>query len=100
MQLVFEEPVNTIVGLGFLRPIRSVEEAYAFLMDWRGCASADRFHGLALKSVKAALAGEVEPETARGVVERFAQEAGLLAPTVTDVIAGAQAANRSGQLSQ
>jgi hypothetical protein len=86
----FEAPIETIVGLGIVRPIRTIEEAYSFLMDWRGLRECDAAHAVALKTVRAALAGEIETETARSFVEAFAKRAGILAPKI-DAAAAAQA---------
>lgn len=93
----FEKPIETIVGLGFVRPIRTVEEAYAFLMDWRGMQGSDTKHSVALKTVKAALAGAVDAETARPFVEAFARAAGVLVPDMDGVIANAAMRGKSGQ---
>lgn len=93
----FEKPIETIVGLGFVRPIRTIEEAYSFLMDWRGLPECDGAHAVALKTVRAAMAGEIETETARSFVEAFAKRAGILAPNMDDVIAGASLAAKAGQ---
>lgn len=93
----FEKPIETIVGLGFIKPIRTVEEAYAFLMDWRGAPGGDGKHSVALKAVKAALAGEVEAKTVRPFVETFAKAAGVLVPDMDGVIANAAIGGKSGQ---
>lgn len=86
----FERPIQTLMGLGFVRAINTIEDAYALLADWRGVQCADRKHAVALKAVKAALAGEIEAETVRPLVEAFAETAGILVPHHMDeVIANA-----------
>ncbi|WP_099864711.1 DUF982 domain-containing protein [Pararhizobium haloflavum] len=92
----FAEPINTLVGIGFVKPICSVEDAYIFLMEWRGLQASDHAHKVALKAVRAALAGEIEPDTARSFVEIFARKAGLLAPVMDTVIASTTVTRRSG----
>jgi hypothetical protein len=78
----FDRPLSIFVGLGFPRQVQSVVEAYQLLQDWseaRGPA-----HAAALKACRAAMAGEIDAETARGVVEGFARHRGIL---VSDVVA-------------
>jgi hypothetical protein len=74
---VFEHPVTILVGLGYPRQIRSVFEAYQFLTDWSGNSPEQR---AALRACKAALVGDIEPETARGVFVAFADKKDLLVP--------------------
>lgn len=93
----FEKPIETIIGLGFVRPINTIEEAYTFLMDWRGVPGGDRKHALALKAVKAALRGEIEAETVRPFVEAFADAAGVLVPGMDRVIARSNAGRQPGK---
>lgn len=93
----FRKPIETIVGLGFIRQIRTIEEAYTFLIDWRGLPECSCVHAIALKAVKAALNGEIETETARSLVEAFAKRAGLLAPSMDGPIADASLAGKAGQ---
>lgn len=83
----FERPIQTLMGLGFVRAINTIEDAYALLADWRGVQCADRKHAVALKAVKAALAGEIEAETVRPLVEAFAEAAGILVSPMDEVIA-------------
>ena len=92
----FETPILTIVGLGFVREIRTLEEALAFLTDWRGLRESEHAHSIALKAVKSAVAGEIETETARGLVEAFARRAGILAPDMDAVIASGSIRAKSG----
>jgi len=81
---MFKEPVCILVGLGFPAKVRSVTEAYRHLVEWP--LSKDAAHSVALKACKAALNGEIEAETVRGLFAAFAEKHDLLAPN-TDVIA-------------
>ncbi|MNY73550.1 hypothetical protein D3C86_2123650 [compost metagenome] len=56
-------------------------EAYAFLADWP-LSKRDPVHGFALKACLAAIRGEIEPETARGLFASWAEKHDLLAPDV------------------
>ena len=78
---LFEKPVTVLVGLGFPRRIRTVFEAYQFLDGWSGNSPEQR---AAHKACKAALAGDIDPETARGVFAAFAQKKALLMPELVD----------------
>ena len=91
--LDFIEPVPVITGLGVIQEIGSVGEAYVFLSDlpWRH-RNVD--YEVALLACRAALRGEIEPETAGAIFRVFARKGGILAPEMGDAIA-AQAA-RSG----
>lgn len=82
----FQTPVTVLTGLGFPTPVRSVDEAYALLLDWPGFER-NRAHTLALRACRAALAGEIEAETARGTFLAFARKANLLVPDVDEVVA-------------
>lgn len=72
--LRFDEPVYLTVGIGVPAEINSVERAYALLNDWpvwrRNAA-----HEMALNACKAALAGEIDAETARATLAAFARRA-------------------------
>ena len=61
-------------------------EAYAILNEWPP-SSRSTAHAMALKACKAALAGEIEAETARGMFFAFAQRNDLLAPRLDEVVA-------------
>lgn len=82
---MFKHPVSILVGLGFPAEVRGVMDAYRHLVEWpasqRDCA-----HSVALKACSAALRGEIEAETARGLFAAFAEKHDLLAPEA-DVIA-------------
>lgn len=81
----FENPVVILLGLGIPTEIRSVMHAYQILMDWRG--GSDRTRDIALKACRAALAGEIEPETAKAVFVTFAKRHDLIAPPIDVLIA-------------
>jgi len=82
--LRFDEPVYLTVGIGVPAAIGSVERAYALLNDWpvwrRNSA-----HTVALNACKAALAGEIDAETARTTLVAFARVSNALAGDVQDV---------------
>ena len=71
----FEKPVRVWVGLGFPRQLNTVVDAYQMLLDWNGNSPEQR---AAIRACKAALAGEVDAETARGVVIAFARKKDIL----------------------
>ena len=76
---MFKEPVSILVGLGFPAEVRSVTEAYRHLAEWP-VSSRDAAHAIALNACAAALRGEIEAETARGLFAAFAERHDLLAP--------------------
>lgn len=82
---MFREPVTILVGLGFPAEVRSVMDAYRHLSEWPA-SNRDTAHSIALKACRAALRGEIEAETARGLFAAFAEKHDLLAPE-TNVIA-------------
>lgn len=71
----FEKPVRVWVGLGFPRNLNTVVDAYQLLMDWHGNSPEQRS---AIRACKAALAGDVDAETARGVFMAFARKKDIL----------------------
>ncbi|WP_315928539.1 DUF982 domain-containing protein [Mesorhizobium sp. SP-1A] len=71
----FEKPVRVWVGLGFPRQLNSVVDAYQFVTDWCGNSPEQR---AAIRACKAALAGEVDAETARGILMQFAKKKDIL----------------------
>jgi len=75
----FEQPVVVLTGLGHPAAIASAMEAYVFLADWP-VSKRDPAHGFALKACLAAIRGEVEADTARGVFSSWAEKHDLLAP--------------------
>lgn len=76
---LFARPVTILTGPGFPKTVRSVTEAYHVLMDDPGFAR-DAGYAFALKACQAALAGEIEVETARGLFVALAEKLDLLAP--------------------
>lgn len=76
--LHFTQPLHLVTGIGMPIEIRSVEHAFAFLNDWPP-RRRDYAHRLALKACRAALAGEVDAETARTMVKAFAERCSALA---------------------
>ncbi|KRB23740.1 MULTISPECIES: DUF982 domain-containing protein [Mesorhizobium] len=82
----FQHPVRVLVGLGFPTDIQSVKDAFVLLDEWppskRGPA-----HGVALNACRAALAGEVDAETARGTFVAFARRMDLLVQAEGDIVA-------------
>lgn len=85
---IFREPVTILVGLGFPAEVRTVMDAYRHLTDWPA-SNRDTAHSIALKACSAALRGEIEAETARGLFAAFAAKHDLLAPD-TGVIAASR----------
>lgn len=81
---MFREPVTILVGLGFPAEVRSTMDAYRHLAEWPASLR-DTAHSVAFKACSAALRGEIEAETARGLFAAFAEKHDLLAPE-TDVI--------------
>lgn len=77
----FERPVVILTGLGHPAAIASAMEAYMFLADWP-VSRRDPVHGFALKACLAAIRGEIEPDTARGLFTSWAEKHDLLAPDV------------------
>jgi hypothetical protein len=82
---MFRKPICILVGLGFPTEVRSVMDAYRHLADWPA-SRRDSAHSVAFKACGAALRGEIEPETARGLFAAFAEKHDLLA-TENNVIA-------------
>jgi hypothetical protein len=76
----FEQPVLVWVGLGFPRRLNTVVDAYQFALEWCGNSPEQR---AALRACKAALAGEVDAETARGVFVAFARKKDILVEDAT-----------------
>ncbi|RFB96943.1 hypothetical protein B5K11_07075 [Rhizobium leguminosarum bv. trifolii] len=83
---MFKEPVSILVGLGFPAEVRGVMDAYRHLTEWPS-ALRDNAHSVALKACCAALRGEVEAETARGLFAALAEKHDLLAPENNAIVA-------------
>ena len=71
----FEKPVRVLVGLGIPRQLNTVVDAYQFVMDWCGNSPEQK---ATIRACKAALAGEVDAETVRGVFVAFARQKDIL----------------------
>jgi hypothetical protein len=76
----FMKPVLVWVGLGFPRQLNTVADAYQFLMEWCGNSPEQK---AALRACKAALAGDVDTETARSVFIAFARKKDILFESAT-----------------
>lgn len=75
----FDRPVRILVGLGYPAEIRGAREAYEFLSE-TPAVSSKRAHSIALKVCKAALAGEIDQETARSAFTAYAKRSAILIP--------------------
>ncbi|GLR40831.1 hypothetical protein GCM10007880_13470 [Mesorhizobium amorphae] len=90
----FQHPVRVLVGLGFPTDIQNVKDAFVLLDEWPP-SKRNAAHGVALNACRAALAGEVDPETARSTFVAFARRMDLLVPAAGDIVA-ARAAGAFG----
>jgi hypothetical protein len=77
----FERPVVILVGLGHPAAISSVMEAFMFLVDWPP-SRRDPAHDFAIKACRAAMRGEIDAETVRGIFATLAEKYDILAPDV------------------
>lgn len=71
----FEKPVPVWVGLGFPRQLNTVADAYQFAVEWCGNSPEQK---AAVRACKAAILGDVDPETARDVFIAFARKKDIL----------------------
>ncbi|PDQ21690.1 hypothetical protein CN311_07635 [Mesorhizobium sanjuanii] len=71
----FEKPISVWVGLGFPRQLNTVVDAYQFAQEWCGNSPEQK---AAIRACKAALTGEIDAETARGVFVVFARKKDIL----------------------
>ncbi|NLS06236.1 DUF982 domain-containing protein [Rhizobium sp. P32RR-XVIII] len=83
---MFKQPVSILVGLGIRAEVRSVMDAYRHLSEWPQSLR-DAADSVALKACRAALLGEIEAETARGLFAAFAEKHDLLAPEIDAIAA-------------
>jgi hypothetical protein len=83
---MFRKPVTILVGLGFPAEVRTVMDAYRHLVEWP-LSFREGAHTVALKACEAALRGEIEAETARGLFAAFADKHDLLAPESNAIVA-------------
>lgn len=86
---LFREPVNILVGLGFPAEVRNVMDAYRHLTEWPA-SFRDTAHSVALKACHAALQGDIEAETARGLFAAFAAKHDLLGPEIPAIASRAR----------
>ena len=85
---LFRQPVTILVGLGFPVEVNSVMDSYRHLAEWLASLR-DAAHSVALRACSAALRGDIEAETARGLFAAFAEKHDLMAPE-TNVIAASR----------
>jgi len=71
----FEKAVCVWVGLGFPRQLNTVIDAYQFVSE---CCGNSLEQKAAIYACKAALAGDVHAETARGVLVALARKKDIL----------------------
>lgn len=93
--LRFATPVHVIVGFGLPSTIESVLESYELLDDWPPSQRRSE-HKVALKACRAALNGEIDPETARSTFVEFARRNDLLAPSEEHAFAHRTNGNNRG----
>jgi hypothetical protein len=91
---LFERPVTVFVGLGFPTAVSSVQEAYALLNEWPP-SKQNSAHTVALNACRAALAGEIDAETARGMFLAFARRSDLLAPEGETIVASQETTRKA-----
>uniref|UniRef100_UPI00310144BB DUF982 domain-containing protein n=1 Tax=Neorhizobium sp. EC2-8 TaxID=3129230 RepID=UPI00310144BB len=90
---MFREPVFILAGLGFPAEVRTVMDAFRHLVEWPA-SQRDTAHSIALKACGAALRGEIEAETARGLFAAFAEKHDLLAPDTKVITASRRGHDR------
>lgn len=83
----FERPVVILAGLGIPTAVSTPMEAYMFLVDWPK-SKRDAVHTFALKACLAAIRGEIEPETAKGLFTSWAERQDILAPDFAAFVRG------------
>ena len=71
----FEKPVFVWVGLGFPRQLNTVVDAYQLVLDWCGNSPEQK---AAIRACKAALTGDIDAKTARGIFVAFARKKDIL----------------------
>lgn len=76
---IFRQPVIILFGLGFPVEVKTVMDVYRDLTDWP-TSFRDTTHTVPLRACKAAIDGEIEAETARGLFTAFAKKHDLIAP--------------------
>ncbi|MBZ9986460.1 DUF982 domain-containing protein [Mesorhizobium sp. BH1-1-5] len=71
----FENPISVWVGMGFPRQLNTVVDAYQFATDWCGNSPEQK---AAIRACRAALVGDIDAETARGIFAAFARKKDIL----------------------
>ncbi|RVD55668.1 DUF982 domain-containing protein [Mesorhizobium sp. M2D.F.Ca.ET.185.01.1.1] len=71
----FENPIRVWVGMGFPRQLNTVADAYQFATDWCGNSPEQK---AAIRACRAALVGDIDAETARGIFVAFARKKDIL----------------------
>jgi hypothetical protein len=94
---MFEKPVTILLGLGIPTEVHSIMHAYQILMDWPGCTDPTR--DLALNACRAALAGDIEAQTARSVFIAFGKKHDLIAPEIGSLMTGRDGRNPDPHIS-
>ncbi|WP_192645182.1 DUF982 domain-containing protein [Bosea sp. OAE506] len=74
----FERPVTVFAVSGVPTAISSASEAYMYLSDCP-IRHRDAAHEIAIKACLAVMQGDIEAETARGLVASWAERNGVLA---------------------
>lgn len=90
----FKRPIIVLTAFGLPTVISSAMEAYLFLADWPA-GRRDPAHSFAMKACQAAVRGDIEAETARGVFAAFAEKQDILAPDVALMPRGPRADPRN-----
>ncbi|AZO81897.1 MULTISPECIES: DUF982 domain-containing protein [unclassified Bosea (in: a-proteobacteria)] len=90
----FKRPIIVLTAFGLPTVISSAMEAYLFLADWPA-GRRDPAHSFAMKACQAAVRGDIEAETARGVFAAFAEKQDILAPDVALMSRGPRADPRN-----
>lgn len=73
----FKSPIWILEGGLNFRSVNSADESLAYLHGWRGARAAIYDH--ALRSMEAAVRGEIDPQLAQEIFRRFAASEGVLA---------------------
>jgi hypothetical protein len=92
----FERPVVILTRFGVPTAVSTAMEAYMFLADWPA-AQRDGAHALIMKGCLAAVSGEVEIETARGLFASWAERQDILAPDVAAFVASRRGHSHGAQ---
>lgn len=83
----FQRPVVVLTDFGHPTAISTAMEAYMFLADFPPSRQ-DAIHKMTAKACLAAVGGEIETETARGLFASWAERNDILAPDVAAFASG------------